>query len=225
MRLTPRDIALLRLLAFLMVMSRDQILKFGLFTSVTRLNTRLRQLIKLGLIRRLDTSFFTQSLYILGPKAHEVLTGQEASLAKSRSVSPRFIQHALTVTDVRLALTGRSDGEWRYEQTLWRKLPGLDTYEIRPDGLLIGKVPIFVEVDLGHVSLPKFRKKLVAYRALALSGSCQYLYGFSDFRLLVVTTGKLRSRHLSRQLPSDPGFELLVQTFDDLGVAPTPNWS
>lgn len=225
MKLTRRDRIIVRDVALSIVLSRDHFIRLGYFSSVTRANTRLRELTKLGLVQRLETPFFAQSLYGAGPKATDVLEGHVGRLTQARTASPRFIQHALNVADVRIALTNRSHAEWRHEQFLWRTLPGLERQEVRPDGLLLAKVPIFVEVDLGNVSLAKFRAKLLSYRALALSGSCEQLYGFADFRLLVVTTGSLRSRHLSRQLPNPPGFELLVQTFGDLGLAPTPNWS
>jgi len=89
----------------------------------------------------------------------------------------------------------------------------------------MASLPIFVEVDMGHASAPRFKEKLTAYQALADSGRCQSLYGFSQFRVLVVTTGPLRSRHLRRLQPSGADFELLVQTFDEVGATPITPWS
>lgn len=222
MRLTCRDHELLRDMAFSHALSRDQMIALGYFQSITRVNTRIRQLAGIGLVRRLDTPFFSQSLYGVAPKAAELLDARLSRLIAARDASPRFLRHALTATDVRIALTRRSNAAWRFEQQLWRKV---DEYEVRPDGLLEAAIPVFIEIDLGHVSLPKFKSKLLGYRALALSGQCASLYGFSDFRLLAVTTGRLRSRHLSRQMPADPGFEFLVQTYAELGLAPTNPWS
>lgn len=99
-------------------------------------------------------------------------------------------------------------------------------YVIKPDGLLLpSSLPIFIEVDLGHVSPAKFKEKLLGYSVLAHSGQCSHLYGFPAFRLLVITTGPRRSRTLTSLLPVNPGFELLCQTFEQAGVAPIPHWS
>ena len=89
----------------------------------------------------------------------------------------------------------------------------------------MGTLPIFVEVDMGHASASRFKEKLTTYQALARSGQCQALYGFNQFRVLAVTTGSLRSRHLRRLQPADSGFEFLVQTFDEVGATPISPWS
>ena len=158
-------------------------------------------------------------------RAAEVVDARISSLIEGRTSSPRFVQHALSVTNGRIALQRKSSAAWRFEQQLWRKIQGSKEHELRPDGLLMASLPIFVEVDMGHASAPRFKEKLTAYQALARSGQCQSLYGFSQFRVLVVTTGPLRSRHLRRLHPSSAEFELLVQTFDEVGATPINPWS
>jgi len=204
-------------MALSQLLSRDQILGLHYFGSVTRANTRLRSLIELGLVDRLETPFFNQSLYVSTRRAMEVVGEKISPLIGARVGSPRFVQHALTVTNTRIALMTKSGGDWRFEQQLWRKF---DRFETRPDGLLIASQPTFVEVDMGHVSPAKFKAKLRAYEALARSEACQDLYGFSSFRLLTVTTGSLRARHLRHLTQSGCGFESRVQTFAELGVTP-----
>ncbi|MBV6489937.1 MAG: hypothetical protein CNCCGFBP_00312 [Fimbriimonadaceae bacterium] len=225
MRVTKRDIMLLRELALSHVLCRDHFLELGYFNSITRANTRLRELKRLELLRRLETPFFGQSLYMATKRAAEVVDARISSLIAGRTSSPRFVQHALSVTNVRIALQRKSSAAWRFEQQLWRKIQGSKGLELRPDGLLMASLPIFVEVDMGRASAPRFKEKLTGYQALARSGQCQSLYGFSQFRVLVVTTGPLRSRHLRRLQPSDAGFELLVQTFDEVGATPITPWS
>jgi len=224
-RVTKRDIMLLRELALSHVLCRDHFLELGYFNSITRANTRLRELKRLELLRRLETPFFGQSLYMATKRAAEVVDARISSLIAGRTSSPRFVQHALSVTNVRIALQRKSSAAWRFEQQLWRKIQGSKGLELRPDGLLMASLPIFVEVDMGRASAPRFKEKLTGYQALARSGQCQSLYGFSQFRVLVVTTGPLRSRHLRRLQPSDAGFELLVQTFDEVGATPITPWS
>lgn len=222
MIITRRDVALIRDLTLSHILSRDQILDLGYFGSVTRANTRLRGLVALELVKRLSTPFFGQGLYIATKRSAELVGENISPLLKSRFDSPRFVQHALAVTNCRVALTGKSGGEWRFEQQLWRKL---DRHEVRPDGLILASLPTFVEVDMGHVSAAKFKAKLAGYRAIADSATCQTLYGFPSFRLLTITSGPLRARHLRNLLSGDTGFDYRVQTFADLGVAPITAWS
>ncbi|MGI8923925.1 MAG: replication-relaxation family protein [Fimbriimonadales bacterium] len=225
MRVTRRDIGVVSDIALSHVLSRDQILRLDYFNSITRVNTRLRELTSIGLIARLDTPFFGQSLYMATKRAAEVVGESIAPLIQGRTSSPRFIQHALQVTNVRLALIKKGEGAWRFEQQLWRKLSDIDGREVRPDGLFLARSPIFIEVDMGHAGLPRFKEKLLAYHALATSDQCESLYGFPNFKLLTVTTGHLRASHLRRALPPDAGFEYLVKTFAEVGATPIPQWS
>ncbi|MEI7576411.1 MAG: replication-relaxation family protein [Armatimonadota bacterium] len=222
MILQPRDISLVKDVSLSHVLSRNQVINLGYFSTVTRANTRLRELVKLGYLAKLATPFMTQHLYVPGKKAPEIVDYRIANLIRNRGESPRFIQHALNTTNVRISLIAKGATDWRFEQQLWRKLEGL---EVRPDGLAITtKLPMFIEIDLGHVSPQKFKSKLLSYEALAVSGQCQSLYGFDKFRLLTITTGSKRAKSLSRLLPN-PSYDHLVQTFADLGVVPVGAWS
>lgn len=225
LRITARDVRLVRDIALSHVLSRDQILDLRYFGSATRANTRLRGLARLGLVKRHDTPFYSQGLYIPGPRAGEVVGERIARIIEGRCGTPRFLQHALSVTNVRIALLRKADGQWRYEQQLWRASDEPPRFEVRPDGLFLASNPIFVEVDLGHVAPAKFAEKLRSYARLVVSGCCESLYGFPTFRLLTVTTGSLRARHLRRLLPQDAGFDHLVQTFEEVGAAPISSWS
>lgn len=225
MRITERDRKLVTDLALSHVLSRDQILELGYFSSICRVNARLHELAETKLVRRLETPFFHQSLYIAGCLAHEVVGVQVSRLLERRVGSPRFVRHALSVGSVRIALC-RKGGEWRFEQQLWRQIASAKRIEIRPDGLLLtSSLPIFLEVDLGHVAPAKFKEKVLGYQALTHSGHCRDLYGFDHFRLLTITTGTLRARHLRQTLPQNPGFDFLCQTFEEVGARPVPNWS
>ncbi len=224
--LTLKDISLVRDIGLSHLLSRDQIIRLGYFTSVTRANTRLRELASLDLVKRLDTPFLGQSLYMAGENAHELVGENIARLLEKRKGSPRFVQHALSVTNVRIAVIAQGAKEWRFEQQLWRIIAGSTPTEIRPDGLLhTSKLPMFIEVDLGHVSPTKFAEKLKSYDLLNFSDTCTKLYGFDAFRLLTVTTGPLRARHLRKLQPSSSKFEHLVQTFEDLGIPKIGCWS
>ncbi len=225
MRVTDRDIRLVKDMALSHLLSRDQIIDLGFFSSITRANTRLRELSSTALIRRLETPFFAQSLYVPGCRASEIVGSGISNLIDRRSGSPRFVCHALSVTNARIALSQKGVG-WRFEQQLWRTLETPRRFEIRPDGLILtNSIPIFVEVDLGHVAPAKFKEKLAGYSALTHENRCRDLYGFDTFRLLTITTGSLRARHLRTVLPKSPGFDFLCQTFEETGVRPIRQWS
>lgn len=222
MRFTERDRRLTRDISLSHLLSRDQTIILGYFGSITRSNFRLRELCNENVLKRLTTPFFGQSLYMAGTNAEDLVGERIAPLLSGRLESPRFVRHALSVTEVRIALIRKGAKDWRFEQQLWRTV---GNQAIRPDGLIFTtSLPAFVEVDMGHVSPQKFKEKLLGYQALTQGDLCKTLYGFSEFRLLVVTTGSRRSRQLRSLLP-DPKFGYLVQTFDELGIPVIGAWS
>jgi len=227
-QLTNRDLQVLKDMALSHVLSRDQILELGYFSTVTRVNTRLRELMGIGLVKRLETPFFSQSLYMASAAATDVIGERIAPLLASRSGSPRFLQHALCVTNARIRLLRKGASAWRFEQQL-RATFGVagKPMEVRPDGLaLFPEMGLLaVEVDLGHVNPAKFTEKLRAYEAFNATGECERAWGESSFRLLTLTTGSLRAKHLARCLPTGLSLTHDVLTFDQFGVQAASNWS
>lgn len=226
-RLTDRDVRLVRDLVLSHCLSRDQLIALEYFSSVTRANTRLRGLRELGLVRAIDTPFFSQAIYAATAKAADMAGERLAQLAASRTGSPRFLQHALCVTNLRIALLGKGATAWRFEQQCRHAFRhGGRALEVRPDGLaLTPDGPVAVEADLGHVTPAKFREKLRAYEAFALSGECASAWGQQTFTLLVVTSGPLRARRLARLLLDPKGFRLACRPHDQLGVPFPGAWS
>lgn len=226
MRLTPRDVRLLRDIALSHVLSRDQILALGYFSSVTRANTRMRELSGLGLARRLSTPFFGQGLYQVTPRSGPILGERISPLVQGRTGSPRFLQHALATTNVRIQLLSRPAVTWRFEQQASCAFRfGGRTWEVRPDGLCLAEdLVTAIEVDLGHVAPAKYKEKLRAYEAFTASGEVGRSWHCATFRLLTVTTGPLRAGRLARLVPSTT-FEHEVLTFDAMGVASIGCWS
>jgi hypothetical protein len=226
MILTDRDRRLVFEIAMSHVLSRDQILELGLFSSVTRVNTRLRVLRELGLVRLLETPYFNGSLYVPGVNAPEVLSGRVAGLIANRQPSPRFLRHALCVTNIRLALQAKGATEWKFEPVLWRTFEsGGRKLEVRPDGMAITrKGALLIECDLGHVSPQKLASKLLAYQEFQKGGHTRRLYGHDTFNLLIVTTGSLRASRLRELAPSGCSYGLVVQTFEELGASMVGGW-
>ena len=227
MRLTSRDRRLMKDMALSLVLSRDQILALGYFTSVTRANTRLRELRAEGIVRRIETPFFAQSLYAVGPGAEVLLGDRIARIVAGRTGSPRFLQHALCTTSVRLALLAKGASAWRFEQQLRAKFRhGGKDFEVRPDGLaVLASGLIAVEVDLGHVAPSKFQEKLKAFDAFVTSGECARHWNEPTFTLLTVTTGQLRASRLASLVPKNCSYRFECRPAEKLGISFAGAWS
>lgn len=227
MRLTPRDRQLVRDISLSHVLSRDQIIDLGYFSSITRANTRLRQLREMHFLRGLSTPFFDQFLYTSGPRAKELVGEQVASLLSHRSSTPRFIQHALCTTNLRIELINRGATGWRFEQQIRHcfRFAGRD-YEVRPDGMVcLDGAVVLLEVDRGHVNPQKFREKLLAYDAFVLSRQSSRQLGAESFKLLTVTTGSLRCKRLLRLCGATLAFCFEAVSAEALGVTFPGEWS
>lgn len=223
MRFTDRDIKLVRDISLSHVLSRDQVIGLGFFDSITRCNSRLRELVAANAVRKVSTPFHAQSLYIAGNLAGELCGERIERLLADRIGSPRFVRHALSVTNCRIELLKRGGTGWRFEQQLWRTV---GKHEVRPDGLIVLKGnPTFIEVDLGHVSGPKFREKLKGFELLTSGTTCADLYSFPTFRLLIVSTSQRRVRHLRSLVSDHARLECLVTTFEELGAPRIGCWS
>lgn len=227
MKITSRDVRLLRDAALSHVLSRDQILSLHYFGSVTRLNSRLRELTRLHLMKVIDTPFFNQHLYSVDRGALPVLGERISSLVLGRTGSPRFLQHALSVTNVRVRLTSDGSAEWFFEPQVTTGFQAAGRqFEVRPDGLARTLDSLTaVEVDLGHVSPDKFAEKLEAYDTFVASGACRRLWGPQEFRVLAVTTGPLRARRLRALCPTKASFDFECLPHDDLGISFPGSWS
>lgn len=214
-----RDHKLVKDVCLSTILTRDQIIALGYFSSISRCNRRLRQLVDGGYLRSLPASNNAQQAVYAGPKASTIVGERISAIIHARRPTPRFIQHACAVTDIRTTLTRSDYSEWRFEQQLrqgfeWR---GRE-YEVRPDGLAISKSRLLlVEADLGNVSLKRYCKKLVVYDIYFQSGIFSQTYGFSKLCLLTVTTDKERKKHISR-LPA-LHISHTATTFSDLGIS------
>ncbi|MBS1714908.1 MAG: replication-relaxation family protein [Armatimonadetes bacterium] len=225
MRITERDVRLLRDVALSHVLSRDQLVKLGYFKSVSRCNRTMSRLSKSGLVRPLLTPFHGQRLYSATIEAAEIVGARIAQLLTNRPASPRFLLHALSVTEVRISVLAKGGEAWRFEAQLWHSFAFHGkTYEVRPDGMaVIEGHPTLIEVDLGHSSSTKFSRKLLAYRNYELCGAFERAYNASKLRVLTFTTSERRKRHFAALAQADERFRCL--TFCESGVAVPEVWS
>jgi hypothetical protein len=214
-----RDVILSR------VLSRDQIIRLGYFHSVCRANARLASLVGGGVLRVLKTPFFGQHLYA-GASDAIAVAGPRVGLHLVRGETPQFVQHALAVTDTRLALLAR-DYNWRFEAQVRHKFSFRgQNFDVRPDGVAF-KVDraMFVEVDLGHTSQSRFLSRFAEYRAFVESGEFKALFEEKDPVVLVVTTGSLRARRLDSLTNGSNMPPIRVVASKELGVEFVGGWS
>ena len=225
MRLTERDLRLIRDIALSHVLSRDQLLRLGYFTSVSRCNRTMTRLSKSGLVRPLLTPFHGQRLYSATIEAGGIVGARIAQLLTNRPASPRFLLHSLSVTEVRISVLANGAESWRFEAQLWHSFAYHGkTYEVRPDGMaVIEGRPALIEVDLGHCSSSKFSRKLLAYRNYELCGAFERAYNASKLRVLTFTTSERRKRHFEALAQADERFGCL--TFYESGVTVPEVWS
>jgi hypothetical protein len=208
--LQERDRRLLRELAVMRVIDREQAKCVAGFGSTPRVNSRLLGLMRSGLLRRffLGTRGGGQkALYALSQAGARLIDTPFRGPRKAHNevlVADFFVMHQLSINQVYCALkfrpipvTDATCGTWLsfYEPLA----PGT---QLIPDGyveILTREKPLaaFLEVDLGNESLSVWKKKVGNYLRYAVSGTFEERFGPSQFRVLVVAN-TLRRMHSLR---------------------------
>lgn len=198
----PRDRRLMEVIGQLRIVSGEQAKRIAAFGSTTRVNTRLLQLVRAGLLRRffLGSGGGRKAIYSLSTKGAQLLGVPVRGLRRHKDavlVADFFVQHQLTVNDVYCALTSRSIAD--ITSVRWMSFfepiaPGL---KLIPDGYAqlqtpVGKLNAFLEVDLGHEGLAVWREKARQYRELAVPGLYQMQFHEERFRVLVLVHSERR---------------------------------
>ncbi len=240
-RVTQRDIRILADLFGHSVLTAEHLLGLGHFSSIVRCRARLRLLARAGLACTADSLPVQamRKLYRAAPRAARLIashTGLEESEIRSllsKPCTPFLLEHSLKVTELRIWLQSRCQLEWLCESECRHaycvlKGAAWEKHVLKPDGFFRilgqdGSRCFFVEMDLGHVSRPKFKAKVASYRRYA-QGVFQETYGEARFSVLVVTTGSLRLRHLLALVgKDDPRF--LFTTLEGLQQSIESVWS
>ncbi|MBI5706474.1 MAG: replication-relaxation family protein [Armatimonadetes bacterium] len=225
LRLQSRDFEVVRTIFLHRIARRDDLLGLGFFGSVARCNQRLSDLVRAGWLRRVEGINGLaghQSVYAPGKAAAAYLRrsldlpADEISRHCSATEGPLLVEHALKVLDFRVQLHREADrtlNEWLCEseclhefQVAAGQSPLWATVVMKPDAYFRlqveqGQRHIFLEVDLGNVSLPRFEQKLDRYRTYAECGAFSEVFGEVHFSVLTVTVGERRLSHLA-DLPS-----------------------
>lgn len=201
-----RDRRILRELGMMRVMTRDQAKTIGGFTSDSRVNRRLLQLLRAGLLRRII--FGSTRLYSLSRKG-AFAAGVEYWHLRRRNeeiiTADYFLPHQLAVNDVVIGLKygswpqGFVFERWRSFREPLTRSSGLipDGYaEIRfPSGEIVG---FFLEVDLGGEHGKIWRQKANRYLSFILSGHLEELFGVQRCRILVLLQSERRCHSIRK---------------------------
>ncbi|MFY9561295.1 MAG: replication-relaxation family protein [Terriglobales bacterium] len=200
-----RDQHLLREVALMRVIDREQAKLVAGFGSTTRANVRLLGLTRVGLLKRFflgTTAGGRKALYAISAKGAQ-LVGLPARGPRRRNdealATDFFVQHQLAVNDIYcplkyrpVPLAGVTFGRWLnfYE-------PLTSALRLIPDGYLELQTPagiaaFFLEVDLGHEGLSVWKEKVRNYLQFALSGEFERRFGVSRFRVLVLANSERR---------------------------------
>jgi hypothetical protein len=235
--LMSRDLVLLKEIAQLQVIDREQARTIGNFGSQTRLNYRLTALRSLGLLKQ----FFVG----LGPgtkKAVFCLTRKGAQVARvpyrrTRIASGSvigfdpFLIHRVAVADIYVSVihedvpTGVKASAWRFFET-----PLTANTQLIPDGYFELQTPealrgMFIEMDMGTETAKIWKKKVSEYLTFAVSGEFQKNFGVPQFRVLVVATSARRLLNLSRIISSMTPKIFWLATLEDFKASPwSPIW-
>jgi len=227
-RVTPRDIEILRTVGDYRILSTVQIQKL-FFRSLHRTRKRLRGLWQHRLLDRRfqpirlgeDTPHI---LYVLSQTGARLLAGRASSSGQATVPTPfmrrgsgLFLEHTSVCSDFRIAVTLDSRASPDYRLLYWRHQEiGTAVNLITGDATRrMVRVPIvadalfgirhrqhdrhfFCEIDMGTTSHRRILLKLQAYTELWRRGLFRERFGIPDFRVLIVTVSHTRASRLSQ---------------------------
>jgi len=209
MILQERDRHLLRELAVMRVIDREQAKCVGGFRSTTRVNTRLLTLTRAGLLRRYflgTTASGRQALYSLSKRGAELVDVPYRGLRRGSDetvVADFFVTHQLRINEIFCAAKYRGIPipDVRFVQWQSFHAPIDPGQSLIPDGYVEFATPTrtlaaFVEVDLSNESRSVWRGKIQSNLRYAISGSFERQFTHPQFRTLVVANSKRRLESL-----------------------------
>jgi hypothetical protein len=209
--LQPRDLHLLRELATMRVIDREQAQIVAGFGSTTRVNTRLHALAQNGLLRRFflgTTDGGRKALYALSRKAAplvDVLFTGPRLHAGDTLVVDFFIRHQFAINQVYCALKyGPLPPTVTFRQWTTFRRPLAPEIRLIPDGYVeldtsLGIQRAFLEIDLGNERVKLWKEKVRNYLRLALSRKHDGHPG-EPFRVIVITSAETQRRMIENAI-------------------------
>jgi hypothetical protein len=203
MVLQARDLHLLKELAVMRVIDREQTKRVAAFGSTTRVNVRLLALTNAGLLRRYflgTTAAGQKALYSLSAKGAELVGVPIRGLRRPSDavlVADFFVQHQLAVNEIYCAVKYEAASGFHFARWIAFQESIQPNLRLIPDGyfeLQVGGVVLaaFLEVDRGSESLRVWNQKVRNYLQLALSGDYEKQFHQKRFRVLVVANSERR---------------------------------
>jgi hypothetical protein len=207
--LQDRDRQLLREIAVMRVVDREQAKLVAGFGSTPRVNSRLLGLKRAGMLRR----FFLGSKGP-GQKALYALSPTGAKLVDVSFHGPRraddevlvadfFVTHQLSINTIYCLLKFRPIPIPDAKFVRWLSFyePLESGIPLIPDGYVEVLTPkktlaAFLEVDRGHEGLSVWKTKVRSYLRYAISGNFEKRFGEPQFRVLVIVNSERRMHSL-----------------------------
>jgi hypothetical protein len=203
-----RDLHLLSELAVLRIFDRETARVVGRFGAIRRVNARLLQLVRAGLLRRFFVGSIAhgrKAVYTLSPKGAELVGAQLGGITRPAGrlvVGDAFVEHQSRINDIYVALKYQPlpDSVLLRRWITFRQSIS-DAIKLMPDGYFEidsqgGVRPMFVEVDLGTEALKVWEQKTAQYLQLAVSGEFARRFREPQFRTLVVTSSERRQANI-----------------------------
>jgi hypothetical protein len=225
--LQERDRQLLRGLALLRIIDREQAQVLCGFRSVTRANTRLLALTRAGLLNRFFIGTLSggkKSLYALSRKGVCLIGATGPILQRRRDavlVGDRFIAHQLKINSVYLIIKRHpiQIAGLRCSGWLTLKEPLTTVSGLIPDGYFelateAKTTCCFLEVDLGTENLPIWKKKAEAYLSYAISRAFESQFRRAQFRVLVITDSERRLHSIRALIAKYTDKVFWISSFD-----------
>lgn len=252
MRLTTRDIEILKALAEYRILRQDQIQQL-FFGSKSTAQYRLSHLYQHGFVQRHFLPVFagwSPTLYTLDKRGVAVLKTEYGATGISVWDSENgheFLSHTLAVNDFRIAVTvtcrqaGYTLLTWSSEADLkadYDRVTIIDhkgkkqSVSLIPDSYFTletpkGKTSFFLEMDMGTMTVGRFQTKIRAYLAYTQSGEYQKRYQTKSLRILTVTNSEARCKNLKTSAESiggDRRFWFTTAEKVNTSILHSPHW-
>ena len=203
MVIQERDRHLLRELAVMRILDREQAKRIAGFKSTTRANARLLALTQSGFLNRFflgTTGAGQKALYSLSAKGAALVGVPPRGLRRPKDaviVADFFVQHQLAVNEVYCAVKYESPSQFLFVRWIAFQESLRPHLRLIPDGYLELRsgdavIPIFLELDRGTETLKVWTEKVRNYQQLALSGDYERKFHQSRFGVFVIANSERR---------------------------------
>jgi len=221
--LQDRDRNLLRELAVMRVIDREQAKRVAGFGSTPQVNKRLLALTRAGLLRRFflgTTGGGQKALYALSSAGAEVAQVPFRSPRRTQDkvlVADFFVAHQLSINEIYCAVKYAPIPIPATKLRRWVSFhqPLESGIRLIPDGYFELVTP---QKTLGHEGLSVWKAKVRNYLQYAVSGNFEKRFGQPQFRVLVVTDSERRMQSLRAATASLTEKIFWFSTFDSIAT-------